>query len=220
MISNVPDFEKHRREKQKQADHDLTALLDAYSNWLKHNTNLREKVRAKHMFAEQAGCDTQELEEEPWRRYFEDWFAFDYVTVIGSRLFDMFIKENSAVLPPSQIQLSGLVLTAALEPYKVLSLHNGAATVSPLWEKEEKRLSSLTGDVPLSQKTSSILVRSVYCGFENRVFSPVVPLSIPENETRLKEWKQRYEKKEEEQRRLRFMKENGASWYVYTEPNP
>ncbi|MFD2705330.1 hypothetical protein [Salibacterium lacus] len=220
MISNVPSFEEHRREKQKQADLDLMELLDAYEDWLKHNTNLREKVRAKHMFAEQAGCDVSDLEEEPWRQYFEDWFAFDYVTIIGSRLFDLFVKEKAAVLTPSQIQLSGLVLTAALEPFRVISLQSGSVTAVPLWEKEEKRLSSLHGNFPLFEKTSYILARPVYCGFENRVFSPVVPLIMPGDDAELREWKARYEKKEEENRRLRFMKDNGASWLVYADTSP
>ncbi|MGY4689190.1 hypothetical protein [Salibacterium sp. K-3] len=217
MISNVPDFAKYRRQKQNQADHDLMELLDAYSEWLKHNTNLREKVRAKHLFAEQTGQDPADLEEEPWRRLFEDWFAFDYITVIGSRLFDLFVKEKASMLPPARMQLAGLVLTAALEPFRVLEMENGSLTAAPLWKEEEKKLTPLTGDFLLPRAVSTVLARPVHCGFENRVFSPAVNLSIPENDAGLAAWRRRMEEKEEENQRLRFMKENGVSWLLYAD---
>ncbi|MFZ4450698.1 hypothetical protein [Salibacterium aidingense] len=215
MLSNVPDFEQYREQKQKQADQDLSELLKEYSSWLKRNTNLREKVRAKHMYAEQAGQQVEDLEMSPWKSYFEDWFAFDYVTIIGSRLFDLFIKEEAANLAPAKVQLGGLVLTAALEPFQILHRRTRSVLATPLWRKEEKRLSPLSEDGCIDDTASVILVRSVHCGFEHRVISPVVPLVLPEENNIIEEWKVRSEEKEEENQRLRFMKEHGASWMAY-----
>ncbi|RSL32916.1 hypothetical protein D7Z54_12885 [Salibacterium salarium] len=215
MASNVPDFEEYRKEKQQQADQDFIELLELYTGWLKHHTNLREKVRAKHLFAELTNRAVEDLEEQPWKRYFEDWFAFDYITIIGTRLFDMFVKEKADVLSPEKIQMSGLVMTAALEPFQILKQEDQGALVTPLLREDEKRLTSLFETSRNVGETSYILARTIHCGFENRIFSPIVPLVLPEQNDFIDQWKTLSKAKEAEQQRLRFMKENGASWLAF-----
>ncbi|MDQ0298535.1 hypothetical protein J2S78_000943 [Salibacterium salarium] len=215
MASNVPDLKKYRQEKQQQADQDFIELLECYNSWLKRNTNLREKVRAKHLFAELADQTVEDLEEQPWKQYFEDWFAFDYITIIGTRLFDMFVKENAKNLSPSKIQLSGLILTAVLEPFQIIDRNNNTILATPLLGDDEKRLTSVYELDATSSETSHILARTVHCGFEDRAFSPMVPLVLPEQHDIIDKWKSVSKEKEAENQRLRFMKEHGASWLTF-----
>ncbi|SDH31068.1 hypothetical protein SAMN05192534_1047 [Alteribacillus persepolensis] len=215
MACEVPDFNEYRKRKQQQMDRELDTLLRTFQQWLVYHTNLREKVRAKHLFSEKTGCSLERIEQQPWHHYFTDWFMFDYITIIGTRLFDMFIKEQMKDLTRAQVQLSGVILTAALEPYTFVQTgENGVKAVS--WANNETvYLTTLpSSSISLERMYPYFLTRSVWCGFENRLISPAVPLMMS-NEA--KEWSQAIKEKEEKHQRLRFMKEHGVMLLSYAE---
>ncbi|MFB4163059.1 hypothetical protein ACE1TI_04270 [Alteribacillus sp. JSM 102045] len=217
MAPNLPDFKEYRKRKQQKADSDLRNLLQSYHKWLAVNTNLREKVRAKHLFSQKTGCLMLELEEVPWKLYFEDWFAFDYITIIGTRLFDMFVKEKAEQLSPAEKQLSGLILTAALEPYQLIEKEEGAL-VAKSWLKKEKIELTMgpAASASLHFSASHFLARFIRCGFENRIISPVIPLRLLHKD-QAENWRKTVQGKEEEHQRLRFLKENGVRLIAYAD---
>ncbi|WP_158736554.1 hypothetical protein [Alteribacillus sp. YIM 98480] len=218
MAPELPDFKEYRKSKQQRADRDLKDLLHSYDEWLAYHTNLREKVRAKHLFSKKTGCPLEQIESRPWKKYFEDWFVFDYITVIGTRLFDMYIKERADQLSSAKVQLSGLMLTASLEPYHLVKKEQSELTAKS-WLKDEKKKLTILQDSSISLDISApyFLTRSIRCGFENRLISPVIPLRVPRDNSVIMHWRDTIQAKEEEHQRLRFMKENGVSLMTYAD---
>ncbi|MFC3525505.1 hypothetical protein ACFOLK_13125 [Marinococcus halophilus] len=113
------DIQRYRQRRQVEADRRLESLLAAFKDWKEENTNLREKVRAKHLFAEQTGLAVEQVEKRPWDMLFEEWFSYDYVTIIGTHLFDMFLKQTLTERTRMDLQLGGLLLTASWLPVEL-----------------------------------------------------------------------------------------------------
>ncbi|MFB5663916.1 hypothetical protein [Alteribacillus sp. HJP-4] len=208
MSSSTPDFAAFRREKQQNADENLIKLLTDFEQWLGPNTNLREKVRAKHIFAEKVKINVDEVDQPGWSVFFEDWFAFDYITVIGTHLFDMFIKKQADKLSAPELQLAGLVMTSVLEPLQIKENHDQLLETESLQSGERKTVSLLPKSMfSIDVKEEWLLVRSVYCGFQHRIISNPAPLELtdfilpltPPLET-------------ERSRQLTSMKEHGLLW--------
>ncbi len=120
MQQDVSNFKAYRDQKQTEADQALHELYESYFSWLEKNTNLREKVRAKHIFKEKTDMHPDKLNETSWLLQFEHWFAFDYVTVIGSRMFDLFVRKNQGYMTKKMLELSGLIMTSAIQLFKRL----------------------------------------------------------------------------------------------------
>ncbi|RKD68753.1 hypothetical protein ATL39_3215 [Sinobaca qinghaiensis] len=119
MSNDIPDFQAYKKQQQAEADEALISLLSRFSEWVEAHTNLREKVRAKHLFEEWTGCPTAELEQGEWNINFLDWMKYDYKSVAGSRLFDQFIKAEAASLSSTQRQLAALIMVSALELFSI-----------------------------------------------------------------------------------------------------
>ncbi|WP_026690698.1 hypothetical protein [Alteribacter aurantiacus] len=131
QASFIVDFEQMKKKKQtiyEQALMDVYGLLFSY---VEKHANLREKVRAKHLFTHKAGLSNTQL-DKTYQLHFEHWFVFDYVTVIGSRVFDMFVRESKNDLTKPMLDLCGHLMLMTLEPVKVNKVSGESITVERL----------------------------------------------------------------------------------------
>ena len=207
------DIQRYRQRRQAEADRCLESLLEAFKAWKEENTNLREKVRAKHLFAEQTGITVDQVEKKPWDMLFEEWFSYDYVTIIGTHLFDMFLKQTLTERTRMDLQLGGLLLTASWIP--------GELNEKNYWDRAvggQEFSNRLQQDTALEPAVSSIwLVRTARVGFEDTRLGQAVPLrvSVEGFQALMLEAEKAYQKEEH----IRWHKEKGASWLQFALPS-
>ena len=206
MIEGTPDFDAYRRRKQAQADQELGELMATFHDWASYHVNLREKVRAKHIFSEIVSLPKEIIDGSPWEKVFEDWFLFDYVTIIGTRNVDMFLKKEATKLKPAQTQLGAIILTAGLEPYRILKKKGNMMEAVKTDNGQTKQFKTVDRSV-----TSEYFVcRSIQCGYKDRMISPYIPIDPPQEE--IKKWRQELADREKDNQQFRFIKEYGIRW--------
>ncbi|MBU9721088.1 MULTISPECIES: hypothetical protein [Bacillaceae] len=114
------DFEKVKQEKQAHIERSLFDLYTHFFEYMEQHTNIREKVRAKKLFSHKTKIDILDIEtDNVIGAHFEHWFAFDYITVVGSRMFDLFVREKKGDLTKSMLDLSGFFMLMSLEPVQI-----------------------------------------------------------------------------------------------------
>ncbi|TMW71758.1 hypothetical protein [Alteribacter natronophilus] len=114
--SFVVDFNEMKKKKQVKTEEALNEVYSLFFSFIDRKANLREKVRAKKLFAHKVNWPADQ-EFDSWvQLHFEHWFAFDYVTVIGSRMFDLFVREYKEKLSIPMLELCGHLMLMSLEP--------------------------------------------------------------------------------------------------------
>lgn len=213
MANEIPDFQAYKKQQQAEADDALLSLQRRFSAWTDLHINLREKVRAKHLFEDWTGCPTAFLEQGPWNIYFLDWMKYDYKSVAGSRLFDQFIKAEAASLSSTQRQLAALIMVSALEPFKIETceesvikgrffLDNASTSTVHLfsYEKEKPRSGSI------------VLVRAIT--YRGKTYSIHTPAPAYLNETEADYfWSEEKSGRSSAEFKRLFAKDHGIIWY-------
>ncbi|UZW67241.1 hypothetical protein OC195_06130 [Priestia flexa] len=78
---DIIDLIEIRKEKQSQTDDAIQSFYDEYVLFVMRYTNIREKVRASHLFRERTGLSQEQMQLSDKEYLFQHWFAFDYVTI-------------------------------------------------------------------------------------------------------------------------------------------
>ncbi|UIR29610.1 nicotinate phosphoribosyltransferase [Priestia flexa] len=113
---DIIDLIEIRKEKQSQTDDAIQSFYDEYVLFVMRYTNIREKVRASHLFCERTGLSQEQMQLSDKEYLFQHWFAFDYVTIQGRTLLQQFISEKAATRNETFLIQSALFLTSVLEP--------------------------------------------------------------------------------------------------------
>lgn len=133
----VIDYDRVLEEQQKRMKRLFHDLYEELFLYIEHDTNLREKVRAKHTYRYRTELpDHYPLPDEE-QIYFENWFAFDYMTVTGARIFDLFIRSQQGVLSRHMLELAGILMLMHLQPVRVHSVEGDKAVMSPAFDDEK-----------------------------------------------------------------------------------
>ncbi len=114
------NFSEYRRHKQLQAEEQVNTFLDDAFYFAIHNTNIREKVRAKMLFGQRFGYTQQELNQGKIEKLFMEWFLYDYKTIKGNTVLFQYIQKNEHKFSEPLKMLGALFLAAAWEPVKVV----------------------------------------------------------------------------------------------------
>ncbi|PSL44544.1 hypothetical protein B0H94_108157 [Salsuginibacillus halophilus] len=180
-LGHVVNFERLRNDKQQKADEALLSVYHHFFDWLQTGANLRDKVRAKHMFKTIASIDPDEMVRETSRFQFEHWFAFDYSTIIGAHLFDLFIRQESQALTSQELETSGVIMTTALELFQIEHVdHEGCMTGKYPLTGEERTITPtplFAGELQkLNISEGLCLLRTVQNGFSPRLLTPPAPI--------------------------------------------
>ncbi|TYR82101.1 nicotinate phosphoribosyltransferase [Priestia megaterium] len=138
---DIINFKEIRVQKQLQSDHAIQRFYDEYLFFVNRYTNIREKVRASHLFRERMGVSHDAELSAQMEDLFLQWFAFDYVTIQGQTLFQQFLREQVSKQHASFLIQGALFLTSVLEPIVVSKVPNSFF---------------LKGQIPLTNKQAII----------------------------------------------------------------
>ncbi|WP_198508969.1 hypothetical protein [Bacillus sp. FJAT-44742] len=217
MQQDVSNFKAYRDQKQTEADQALHELYESYFSWLEKNTNLREKVRAKHIFKEKTDMHPDKLNETSWLLQFEHWFAFDYVTVIGSKMFDLYVRKNQGYMTKKMLELSGLIMTSAIQPFQTTVNERERGFVKGVDPVTGIKLTVYSLDwLPLGdlKEGDYSLLRYIRCGFRDTLIAPPAPIKNAKQAFVIQQMKEQHGLHENLQW-LRFLKEGGVSYLAY-----
>ncbi|MGR3765392.1 hypothetical protein [Rossellomorea sp. NS-SX7] len=108
------DLSEYRLKKQLIAQGQIDELYQRSYQYALKETNIRERVRAKMIFAKRFKLKEASLVSKKVEDVFHQWFLFDYKTIKGQTLFFQFLQSRQHSDP---IKMMGaLLLSAAPEP--------------------------------------------------------------------------------------------------------
>ncbi|WP_416151526.1 hypothetical protein ACM26V_11345 [Salipaludibacillus sp. HK11] len=167
------NLEKVKKNKQKVMYETFSDLYDWMFTYVQSEANLREKVRAKHLFCHKLGLDNKKELPPSLQLHFEHWLLFDYVTVVGSRLFDLFVRAKKDEMSKRMLELSGILMLMHLEPFRIRKVEGQEISCTPLFKPEGKRIEAR----PFLFKTEFeegkiVFARISTIGFEKRIIGP------------------------------------------------
>jgi hypothetical protein len=116
---DIIDFDSVKKKKQAQAEEVIVNLYEQFMDSLEKHANLREKVRAKHLFRVLTSVTEMDLLFKSVEEHFFHWFAFDYTNIQGLTMFQCFLQKQERKLTQPMLIQSALFLTAVLEPMVV-----------------------------------------------------------------------------------------------------
>ncbi|WP_096189769.1 hypothetical protein [Evansella halocellulosilytica] len=170
------DFQKMKEKKQSDAENTLLDLYESLFQYIEKEANLREKVRAKHIFAHKVGIPKGEPMASDIHMHFEHWFAFDYITVVGSRMFDLFIRDKKETMSKKMLELSSFLLLMTFEPVRLQETEKNYVNYKSIITKENKQATPFI--FPIEGKYDDIvLIRTVQTGFKQMMIGPTIPLN-------------------------------------------
>ncbi|XQY91031.1 hypothetical protein ACNRWW_16100 [Metabacillus sp. HB246100] len=141
-MNNIVDFNKLREEKEKQLLSFSSNHLVQLQTYIDRQTNIREKVKAKHIFREKVHCSKEHVFSEKEEKQFQDWFTYDYQTIQGKTNYQLFLdtlKRNQHPLHPI---IYALFLASVLEPFKVINITETHIYAENLLTKESGKILS------------------------------------------------------------------------------
>ncbi|QOK25383.1 hypothetical protein IIE26_16870 [Cytobacillus oceanisediminis] len=122
MDSSILDLQSFRKAKQLQGENNALRLYTLSKDYTERTANIREKVRAKHLFRKTLGLASETAFSPIQQEVFQDWFLFDYKTIQGSTMFSLFLKNNARQLSESDLIQGALFLTSVMEPIRILDV--------------------------------------------------------------------------------------------------
>ncbi|MCA1032381.1 hypothetical protein LCL95_15205 [Bacillus timonensis] len=158
---NIYDYRSLRIAKQREAEHVIVGLYTKFKKHLDRNSNIREKVRAKHLFREKINWPGNEPFTKEITNLFEDWFAFDYITIQGLTMLQLYIKDHKRDFSEQELFYSALLLTAVLEPVIIIEkVSDGQICAKELLENKKINIMK-SPPIPKIEVGSVIFVRKI-----------------------------------------------------------
>ncbi|MDG5787038.1 hypothetical protein QA612_05995 [Evansella sp. AB-P1] len=207
--SSVINFQKLKEEKQYEIEKSFFQLYESLFSYIEEEANIREKVRAKQLFSHHLNLSNHDIYDKTVAGHFEHWFAFDYVTVIGSRMIDLFIRKKYEDFTKPMLDLSGFMLLSYLEPIHILDKNEKKVKFNRLFEQ-----STVEGETFLFSHQFNpgdlAFVRTMNIGFKVMIIGP----SFIINKSMEKEIKNHIEKvyKQGKDQMRKYLKEHGIDY--------
>ncbi|UTR11424.1 hypothetical protein MM300_03580 [Evansella sp. LMS18] len=180
--SFIIDFETVKEQKQKHMENALMELYEKLFTYIDKEANIREKVRAKQIFSHKTGIPAEYILEHNTALHFEHWFAFDYITVTGSRMFDLFVREKQEELTKPMLDLSGFMMLMALEPVHIKAVEDDEIIFSGALDSsggEREAVFFLKSSFSIKEG-DTVFLRIVRAGFKNFIIGP--PFAVADSD--------------------------------------
>jgi hypothetical protein len=123
------DLNLYRNQKQLLAEKNAKKLYSMVEDYAIRYANIREKVRAKHLFRQQIQSNHNGSLPKYLEDIFDQWFLFDYHTIQGETMFSLFLKQRSSKLSEPEMILGALFLTTFVEPYEIIEIDEEIGTM-------------------------------------------------------------------------------------------
>ncbi|RBW71439.1 hypothetical protein [Bacillus taeanensis] len=171
--SDLINMEMLRKQKQQTYDAAIENLYDHYFFYLERRINIREKVRARHIFCNIVGIEPSHLLLERWEDHFEHWFAFDYRNIQGTTMFDRFLRENNTKWTEPMLKVSALFLLITLEPVVVTSgCKNNLLEVKNIFTAQNEQVKIMKNSIHDIHNGDLLLIRKIKSGFRMMMIGP------------------------------------------------
>jgi hypothetical protein len=175
--SDLIDMKMLREQKQQVNDEMIEALYNQYFFYLERHMNIREKVRAKHIFCNIAGIEPAQLLLDRWKEHFEHWFAFDYRNIQGKSMFDRFLRESNLKLTEPMLKVSALFLMTTLEPVIVTKCcTNNLLEVNNIFISQSEQVNSMKASFHDVHNGDLLFMRKVKSGFRMMMIGPYLKI--------------------------------------------
>jgi hypothetical protein len=174
--NEIIHLHQYRLKKQRIAEEQIEDLYRQASEYALKETNIREKVRAKMIFAERFHLKEPSLVSKKAEDVFHQWFLFDYKTIKGQTLFFQFLQSNKFSAPVKM--MGALLLTAAQEPLLVTDIQAGEREIfikgkSVIHDQEESVKTSIGRSTEGMHPGSFYFVRKVPLVTDAWIIGPV-----------------------------------------------
>lgn len=177
------DLVSYRDQKQLQAEKNADRIYSLAYDFAIRYSNIREKVRAKHLFRQQIYFHN----ELPLPRYLEDlfqqWFLFEYHTIQGETMFSLFLKKYSTQLSEPEMILGALFLSSYIEPFEIIEVDQGNRILIVLEVSEGKKfnIKLISNEITYENKGEYVFLRRLPLVTKDWPVGPI--FSIQSNET-------------------------------------
>jgi hypothetical protein len=168
MDDKVISLHKERENRLvlgKQVKQSLwTRLIDYSSNAF----NLRDKVRAKHLFCQRLGLEPEQLLESFWQGHLQAWMVLEYRNIKKERAIDLFLKEHRSELSDAKWMMLGQFMATYLSVYEVkrvdtqlelIDIFSQAAIYVPIEREYDNSLAQVEEQMTSSQLLIGRLIR-------------------------------------------------------------
>ncbi|PTX65045.1 hypothetical protein C8P63_101269 [Melghirimyces profundicolus] len=194
---SIIDFSRRRTRWQKEQFRAFHRLIRQLFRYVESETNLREKVRARHLFSSLTGVlppGRKERKDE----WFQIWYALDYLNIQGARHLDRYMEKYRSRLSDKDLQLMAALLASYFSVYRLEESDRRMRVVREAFRKGEK------GDKVLGAGSSPsasglYFLRPVKVGVQYTPLGPAVPVTPVQKEW-MEEWLESVYRQEKEQR--------------------
>ncbi|WP_280769954.1 hypothetical protein [Salipaludibacillus daqingensis] len=206
------DFQKVKSNKQQVLQNTFADLYDWMFTFIQSEANLREKVRAKHLFCHKIGLSNKEELDPSMQVHFEHWLLFDYVTVVGSRLFDIFVRTKQNEMTKQMLELCGILMLMHFVPVRICEVKKEHVKMFSLFDEKEIEVSPYLFE-PDVNKNDLAFMRLSMIGFEKKIIGPTIVIDPSFEQKIIKELTNVYKQGQPEYRR--YLKEYGIDMLKY-----
>ncbi|MBD7935504.1 MULTISPECIES: hypothetical protein [Cytobacillus] len=143
MVENntpIVHLHKFREKKQLQGEEASFQLIDKVKRYSARHLNIREMVRAKHIF--KLHLQLKEEDEIPSSLYqlFTDWLIFDYQTIHGVSVFQLFLQRQRNQMREYEMIQAALCMASVMEPLLITD-YDGKTIIGYDLNEEEQVVS-------------------------------------------------------------------------------
>lgn len=178
MVENgtpIVQLQTFREKKQLQGEEASFQLIEKVKRYSARHLNIREMVRAKHIF--KLHLQLKEEDEIPSRVYplFEDWLIFDYQTIQGVSVFQLFLQRQRKQMREYEMIQAALCMAAVMEPLLITAYDEKTIRGYDLNEVEQCVSLIKVAQPPLPISEGTVVYLRKIPGIKNEfAFSPIL----------------------------------------------
>ncbi|MBM7606147.1 hypothetical protein JOC75_004177 [Metabacillus crassostreae] len=134
-MDKIVDLKLIRQEKEDRLITFAAQHIGELHYFVNRKVNIREKVKAKHIFRNKNSIKTIEFTDDQ-ELLFRDWFTFDYLTLKGLTIYQSYVSSQASKLHPLHSVIHALFMACVLEPFRVIKVDNDHIHAEKLLTKE------------------------------------------------------------------------------------
>jgi hypothetical protein len=174
MEGSILDLNSFREIKQLQGEKNAVQLYKLAGDYTERTANIREKVRAKHLFRKTLGLPPEAAFTSLQNEVFQNWFLFDYKTIQGSTMFSLFLKNNSRQLSEPDLIQGALFLTSAMEPIRIIKIDHNVITAVGAESESPFQMRHMHRNLP--ETCEWLFIRKIPIQMFDFAMGPVLPV--------------------------------------------
>lgn len=194
------DFFAEREAKQRAFNELHEHLIDKLREYACHALNLREKVRAKHVFRSKVNLSPEALLTPFWEAQYGIWLLLEYQNIKGERLIEKYLLDPDTDLTEQELHLAAHWMAAYPSVYRVEEAWEEGYRLIDVWEEE--MVDVVLGD--REQVRSEFIIgqylfaRLAKVGFAYRVIGPYALINKDGVDVMKKKLEENFEQSKEE----------------------